>query len=73
MRRFRRVSEVPLAVYEEWYDLIVERLPSFEGQVVELGSGGGFLASHIPGLIESDVFPVLGIDRIVDARNMVVR
>jgi SAM-dependent methyltransferase len=58
------------AVYEEWYGLIVERLPSFEGQVVELGSGGGFLASHIPGLTTSDVFPVPGIDHVIDARNL---
>jgi SAM-dependent methyltransferase len=58
------------SVYEEWYDLIVDRLPEVEGDVIELGSGGGFLGRHIPGVVTSDVFPVPGVDRVVDARSL---
>ncbi len=57
-------------VYEEWYQRIVDALPDGGGEVLELGSGGGFLETHIPNLITSDVFPVPGIDRIVDARDL---
>jgi SAM-dependent methyltransferase len=56
------------AVYEEWYGLIVERLPDVGGDILELGSGGGFMEGHVPDLLTSDVFPVPGIDRIIDAR-----
>jgi SAM-dependent methyltransferase len=58
------------AVYDEWYDLIVERVPEIEGDVLELGSGGGFLETRISGLLTSDVFVVPGIDRIIDARSL---
>lgn len=58
------------AVYEEWYDLIVDRLPDVQGEVLELGSGGGFLGSHVPQIVTSDVFPVPGVDRVVDARSL---
>ncbi len=57
-------------VYEEWYDLILDRLPLGQGDVLELGSGGGFLDTRYPGLLASDVFPVPGIDRIIDARSI---
>ena len=58
------------AVYEEWYGLIVERLPDLNGPVLELGAGGGFLGSHVPGLVTSDVFPIPGVERVIDARDL---
>ncbi|HEY7469072.1 MAG TPA: class I SAM-dependent methyltransferase [Acidimicrobiia bacterium] len=58
-------------VYDEWYDLIVERLPSaVGGSTLELGSGGGFLETRVPGLITSDVFPVPGVEPVSDARHL---
>jgi SAM-dependent methyltransferase len=58
------------AVYQEWYDLITDRLPDIQGSVLELGSGAGFLNEQIPDLITSDVFPVSGVDRVIDARTL---
>ncbi|MCB9652648.1 MAG: class I SAM-dependent methyltransferase [Deltaproteobacteria bacterium] len=40
------------------------------GDVVELGSGGGFLKAFIPEAITTDVFPFEGVDRVVDARRL---
>jgi SAM-dependent methyltransferase len=45
-------------------------VPPGEGDVLELGSGPGFLARYIPGLITSDVLPVPGVDKVVDARRL---
>jgi SAM-dependent methyltransferase len=58
------------SVYEEWYGLIDARLPEVTGDVLELGSGGGFLDTRVPGLVTSDVFEVPGIDRVIDARQL---
>jgi SAM-dependent methyltransferase len=57
-------------VYEEWYDLIVDRLPTGDDEILELGSGGGFLDSRLPDLLTSDVFPVPGVERVIDARDL---
>lgn len=69
-RRIIRSKPFLTAVYQEWYDLIVERLPDIEGPVLELGSGAGFLDEQIPDLITSDVFSVEGVDRVIDARAL---
>jgi SAM-dependent methyltransferase len=58
------------AIYNEWYDLIVERLPPVDGVVLELGAGGGFMDDRIPGLVTSDVFDVPGVQAVVDAREL---
>lgn len=58
------------AIYEEWYTLIASRVPSGHGDVLELGSGGGFLGEFIPGLVTSEVFEVPGVQRVVDARAL---
>ena len=58
------------AVYEEWYQLINDRLPSGKGLVVELGSGGGFAQERIPDLVTSDVFEVPGVRRLIDANEL---
>ncbi len=52
-------------LYSEWYDLIRARLPSGAGDVVELGSGAGFLKERIPGAVTTDVFPVEGVDLVL--------
>ncbi len=42
-------------IYREWYAGIAAALPPGEGPVLEVGSGAGFLADVIPGLITSDI------------------
>src|SRR5205823_812634 len=44
-------------VYNEWYTMIAAGLPATEGPILELGSGGGFLAARLEGVIASDVLP----------------
>jgi SAM-dependent methyltransferase len=55
-------------VYDEWYRLISACMPEGPGRVLELGSGAGFLARYIPGLIASEVFLCPDIQLILDAR-----
>lgn len=57
-------------LYEDWYRALAAQLPSGEGPVLELGSGGGFLNAWIPSLITSEIFPCPGVARVVDAQQM---
>lgn len=57
-------------LYARWYRWIAERLPAVAGKVIEIGSGGGFIAEAIPGTITSDVSPLPGVDLVVDARRL---
>ena len=43
-------------IYEEWYRAIVAALPAGQGDVIELGAGGGFMRDFIPNLIASELF-----------------
>jgi len=58
------------AIYDEWYGLIVDRLPNGKGRILELGAGGGFLAEYIPDLLTSELFPLSHVDRVIDARSL---
>lgn len=69
-REIVRTKPFLRSVFEEWYSLIEDRLPNGLDPVLELGSGGGFLSEVVPGVITSDVFPVPGVDRVVDARSL---
>ncbi|HEX3554161.1 MAG TPA: methyltransferase domain-containing protein [Thermoanaerobaculia bacterium] len=53
-------------IYEEWYAALAASLPAGEGAVLELGSGAGFLADFVPGLVRSEVFYAPGIDTVLD-------
>jgi len=57
-------------VYASWYDLLEISIPSGTGQIVELGSGGGFLAERIPDLITSEIFYLDDMRVILDGQNM---
>ena len=57
-------------VYEEWYRLIVDSIPSGDGEVLELGAGGGFLKDLLPDVITSDLFDVPGVDSVVNALHL---
>ena len=58
------------AIYDEWYAMLAQELPPGEGRVVELGSGGGYCASFIPGLITSEAFASSGVRIVADAQRM---
>jgi SAM-dependent methyltransferase len=57
-------------LYEEWYALIEGSLPESPGVVLEIGSGGGFAQSMLPGLLTSDVLPLPGVDVVLDAGRL---
>ena len=51
------------------YEACVARCPA-RGDVLELGSGAGFLQEVMPDVITSDVLPYAGVDRVVDASRL---
>lgn len=58
--------------YISFYQDLLRRIedrPS-EGEVVELGSGAGFLKSMAPDVITSDTLPYDGVDRVFSALEM---
>lgn len=56
--RLRVIRSNPFLVrlYRDWYARLAESIPAGEGAVLELGSGAGFLAELVPGLVASEVF-----------------
>jgi len=58
------------AIYEEWYAMLAREIPPGDGRILELGSGGGYCANFIPGLITSDVFRSAGVQIVADAQRM---
>ena len=57
-------------IYDEWYSLLVGRIPQGSGGVLELGSGGGFLSDYVSGLITSEVFECRGVQAVLDGRQL---
>jgi SAM-dependent methyltransferase len=60
-------------LYGEHYQMFCEqaaRLATLPGDMLELGSGGGFLKKHIPDLITSDVYPDASLDQVVLADRL---
>lgn len=57
-------------LYRHWYALLLDQLPAVHGDVLELGSGGGFLEQLIPDLRTSDVMSIPGVELVVDARSL---
>jgi SAM-dependent methyltransferase len=58
------------ALYTSWYESLLSELPDVGGDVLELGSGGGFLREFLPSVVTSDVMEVPGVDRVIDARTL---
>ncbi|HVT16647.1 MAG TPA: methyltransferase domain-containing protein [Thermoanaerobaculia bacterium] len=54
-------------IYEEWYAALAAELPDLPGGVLEIGSGAGFLAELVPGLITSELVPLSGLRCALDA------
>jgi SAM-dependent methyltransferase len=57
-------------LYAEWYEQMAALVPPGEQPVLELGSGAGFLAAHVPHLLTSDLVPVEGVKLVLDARQL---
>jgi SAM-dependent methyltransferase len=58
------------SVYAGWYEQLVRHIPRGDGAVLELGSGGGYLAERVSGVITSDVFVIPGLNLVADARKL---
>lgn len=69
-RRIIREKRFLENIYLEWYSMIVSALPPGCTQVLELGSGGGFLSEILPRLITSEVFLCPGINVVLDGREI---
>lgn len=58
------------SIYEDWYRQIERRLPSGDGEILEIGAGGGFFESQVENAITTDVFYVPGIRAVADAQEL---
>ena len=58
------------SIYDEWYGLLASGIPSGDGEVLELGSGGGYCSQFIPELITSEIFPCKGVQIVADAHHL---
>lgn len=57
-------------IYRDWYGRILSSLPAGEGRVLEIGSGGGFLRDHVPGLLSSEIVAWQGVSLVADAHAL---
>jgi len=71
--RTRIIASKPflMAIYDEWYTMLAENLPTEQdGPVLEIGSGAGYCSHFVPDLITSEVFPCPGVRIVLDARQL---
>jgi len=57
-------------VYREWYGRLEAVIPSGTERVLEIGSGAGFLADSVPGLLTSDVTPFGWLELVSDGQHL---
>jgi SAM-dependent methyltransferase len=69
-RRILRDKPFLRQVYREWYGLILTALPAISGEILELGSGAGFMSEYIDGLITSEVFVTPGASVVLDGTKL---
>jgi len=60
-------------IYREWYERILQSLPPSPGEVLEVGSGAGFLSELLPGLITSELLLLSGVSLALDACHLPFR
>ena len=68
----RRVWQAKPALRDYYRDQIFERIRAevVPGRTLELGSGPGFLAEHLPGIVTSDIAPAPGVAVCADAHAL---
>jgi hypothetical protein len=66
-RRIIREKTFLRSIYDEWYRSLAEELPCGPEPVLEIGSGAGFMSTHVPNLITSEVFPCREVDIVLNA------
>ena len=54
-------------LYREWYQLQRRHLADVNGEILELGSGAGFIQEVIPSAVTSEVIPCKGVDLMLNA------
>src|SRR6266576_2547454 len=69
-RRIVRDKAFLQQLYEEWYKRIRANLPAGNGEILELGSGAGFMDEYIDRLITSEIFATPGASVILDATKL---
>lgn len=57
-------------VYSRFYQIIASRISEKRGQIIELGSGGGFIKKIIPQCTTSDIVKGPEIDRVLNANHL---
>lgn len=57
-------------VYKEWYSRIRMQLSPTAADILEIGSGPGFMAVEIPSVTTSEVFEVDGVQRVENAHSL---
>lgn len=74
-RRRAIVNEKPFlrAIYQDWYSQLAATLPPGGGEVLELGSGAGFLKDYVAGLITSEVFFYEFVRTVLDGHALPFR
>jgi SAM-dependent methyltransferase len=70
--RLRVIRSNPFLVrlYEDWYARLAGAVPAGAGAVLELGSGAGFLAGSVPGLVTSEIFFCPNVKVILDGQRL---
>lgn len=56
--------------YEEWYSYLIDALPKIDGDILEIGSGGGFLKQVLPQVITSDILELEYCDLCFSAEDL---
>lgn len=68
-RRIVREKRFLHALYTEWYERLIRALPATDN-VLELGSGAGFLQELLPNVITSEVFESPGVRLVASACDL---
>lgn len=70
----RMIQQKPLLrdVYDEWYEALAAHVGTAH-PVLEIGSGAGYLADYVPGLLSSDVRPTPATKIVLDAHHLPFR
>src|SRR2546423_7990591 len=69
-RRILKSKPFLRKIYHEWYAALAADVPGGDGEVLDLGSGAGFLPEFIADVVASELFLCPGIDVVLDGQRM---